>query len=29
MNARFVNDTPVHSITLGAYNTCDTWKLYK
>lgn len=28
MNARFVNDTPVHSITLGAYNTWDTWKLF-
>lgn len=28
MNARFVDDNPVHSISFGSYNTWNTWKLF-
>ena len=28
MNAYFVDDSPVHSISLGAYNTWDNWHLF-
>lgn len=28
MNATFVNDVPVHSISLGAYNTWNIWHLF-